>query len=115
MESPQETFSDSVVSGTPTALPVCRKMFQNGSDPKRWFAEWAKELSIGRKDRAWHEMHTLTDMFHQAGCDVQLNMGALACMELVSRRLQEHTGPRARGRRSQLRQREALLWQQLFP
>ena len=66
-------------------------------DPKRWFAEWTKELSIGREDRAWHEMHTLTDVFNQAGCDDQLNMGALACMELVSRRLQQHTEAYAHG------------------
>ena len=86
LASTQETFSDSVVSGLAAALIICRKMLQNGSDPKRWFAEWAKELSIRRKDRAWHEMHTLIDIFYQAGCYDQLNMGALACMELVSRR-----------------------------
>ena len=64
-------------------------MLQNGDDPKRWFAEWAEELSVRRKDRAWHEMHTLIDIFFQVGCYDQLNMGALAYMELVSRRLQE--------------------------
>ena len=47
-----------VVSGPASALPVCRKMLQNGGDPKRWFAEWSKELSVGRKDRAWHDMHS---------------------------------------------------------
>ena len=30
LESAQETFSDSTVSGPPTALPVCRKMLQKG-------------------------------------------------------------------------------------
>ena len=88
LESTQET-SDSVVSGPATALPLCRKMLQHG--PERWFAEWAKELSIGRKDRAGHEMHTMIDIFYQEGCNDQLNMGALACKELVSRRLQQYT------------------------
>ena len=86
LESSQETFSDSVVSGRATALTVCRKMLQNGSDPKRWFAEWGKELSIGCEDRARHEMYALTDIFYQAGSDDQLNVGALASLELVSRR-----------------------------
>ena len=63
----KKPFSDSVVSGPATALTVCRKMLQNGSDPKR-FAEWVKELSFGRADRAWHEMHALKDIFYQTGC-----------------------------------------------
>ena len=74
LESTQETFSDSVVSGPATALTVCRKMLQYRCDPKRWFAEWAQELSLGRKDRAWHEMHTLRDIFCPAGWYDQLNM-----------------------------------------
>ena len=36
-------------------------------------------------------MNTLIDIFYLAGCYDQLNMGALACMELVSRRLQQYT------------------------
>ena len=75
---PGQPGPDCVVSGPATALPVCRKMLQNGSDPKRWFAEWAKELSVRRKDRAWHEMHTMIDIIYQAGCCDQFNMGALA-------------------------------------
>ena len=67
LESTQETTSDSVVSGLATAQPVYQKMLQIGGDPKRWFAEWAKELSIGWKDGAQHEMHTLIDIFCQEG------------------------------------------------
>ena len=93
----KETFCDSVVSGPATALTVCRKMLQNGGDRKRWFAQWAREFFIGRKDRASHEMHTLMAMFYQAGCYDQLNMGASACMELVSRRLQQHVETFAHG------------------
>ena len=65
----------------------------------------------GRKDRAWHEMHTLIDIFFQAGCYDQLNM----CMELVSRRLQQHTEACAHGAdRPQLAPCETLLQQQLL-
>ena len=42
-------------------------------------------------------MHTPIDIFCQAGCYAQLNMGALACMELVSRRLQQNTEACAHG------------------
>ena len=81
----------------PPCCPSVGKMLRNGSDPQRWFAEWLKELSVEWKDRAWHEMHTLMDIFHQAGCYDQLNMGALACMELVNRRLQQYTEACAHG------------------
>ena len=67
------------------------------TNTKRMFAKWAKKLSVGWKDRAWHKMHTLIDIIYQAGgCD-QLDMGAPACMELVSRRLQQHTEAYAHG------------------
>ena len=110
-----ETFPDSVVSGPATALTVCRKMLHNRGDRKRWFAGWAEELSIGRKDRASHEMHTLTVIFYQSGCNDQLNMGALACMELVSRRLQQHTKTFAHEPdTSNCASAKTLLWQQLL-
>ena len=83
--------------GRPLRVPSAERCFRTGSDPKRWFAEWAKELSIGRKDRAWHEMHTLIDIFCQAGRHDQLNMGALACMVLVSRRFPQFTEACAHG------------------
>ena len=97
LESSQEFFSDSVIAGPPTCLQVCRKMLQSGGDPKRWFAEWTKELSLSRKDRAWHEVSNLIDILYQGGCYDQLNMGALASMELVSRRLQQYTEAYAHG------------------
>ena len=56
-----------------------------------------EELSTEWKDRAWHEMHTLMDIFYQAGCYDQLNMGAMACMELVNHRLQQYTEAQAHG------------------
>ena len=99
----KKPFPIALFRGWRLRLLSARKMLQNGSDPKRWFAEWAKELSIRRKDRAWHEMHTLMDIFYQVGCYVQLNMGALACMELVSRRLQQFSDAHAHGA-------DALLW-----
>ena len=95
--STQETVSDGVVSGTATALTVCRKILQNGSDPERSFAEWGKELSVKREDRACNEMHTRINIFHQAACYDQLDLGALVCMELVSRRLQQFTEAFAHG------------------
>ena len=42
-------------------------------------------------------MHTLIAIFYQARCYDQLNMGALACMELVSRRPQQYTEAFAHG------------------
>ena len=42
-------------------------------------------------------MQTLMGIFYQAGCCDQLNMGALACAELVKRRLQQSTEANAHG------------------
>ena len=79
LERTQETFSNSFVSGPATAFP------------ERGVAQREMLRRVGLKDRARHEMHTLIDIFCWAGCYVQLNMGALACMELVRRRLQQYT------------------------
>ena len=47
LEGTQETFSDSVASVPATVFTACRKMLQKGVEPRRWFADWAKELASG--------------------------------------------------------------------
>jgi hypothetical protein len=76
---------------------VCRKIQHHGGNPRLWFAEWARETNISKKDRAWHEVKTLIDTLYLAGTFDQVNMGALASLEVVSRRLLQYVEAYAHG------------------
>ncbi|CAK0793120.1 unnamed protein product, partial [Prorocentrum cordatum] len=96
-ESTQEVFSDSNIRGPPVCLEICRKMYRRGGAPKMWFQEWCKEQGVTRKDRAYHEVQTLIEVLYLAGTHDQLNMGALASLEVVSRRLLQYVEAYAHG------------------
>ncbi|CAK0861934.1 unnamed protein product [Prorocentrum cordatum] len=96
-ESTQEIFSDSSIRGPPACLEICRKMYRHGGTPKMWFQEWCKEQGVTRKDRAYHEVQTLIEVLYLAGTYDQLNMGALASLEVVSRRLLQYVEAYAHG------------------
>ena len=97
LESTQENFKDAPIRGPPTCLAICRKMQQHGGNPKLWFAEWTKETGISRRDRAWHEMNSLIEALYVAGTYDQVNVGALVCLEVVSRRLLQYVEAYAHG------------------
>ena len=90
LEGTQETFSDSVASVPATVLTACRKMLQKGGEPRRFFADRAKEL-------AWGRMITLIDVFYHARCCDLRYIEAQACMGPVSRRLHHYTEACAHG------------------
>ena len=46
-----------------------------------------KELGVSGKDRLYHVVSTLEEMLHQRGTYDQLNVGAVASLEIASRRL----------------------------
>ena len=96
-EITQAQFADSSLLGPPTCLAVCRKMQRHGGDPKRWFQEWAKEIGLSRKDRAWHEVNSIIELLYVAGTFDQLNMGANACLEVATRRLLQYVEAYAHG------------------
>ncbi|CAK0825411.1 unnamed protein product, partial [Prorocentrum cordatum] len=96
-ESTQEIFSDSSIRGPPACLEICRKMYRHGGAPKMWFQEWCKEQGVTRKDRAYHEVQTFIEVLYLAGTYDQLNMGALASLEVVSRRLLQYVEAYAHG------------------
>ena len=64
-----------------------KKMVQRGNDPKGWLLEFSRENQLGPKDRTWHELQTLTLAVHLAGTHDALNLGSLACIEALARRL----------------------------
>ncbi len=97
LESTQESFRDGTLRGPPTCLSVCRKMQQHGGNPRLWFAEWTKETGVTRKDRAWHEVNVLIDALYLAGTYDQVNVGALASLEVITRRLLQYVEAYAHG------------------
>ncbi|CAK0910262.1 unnamed protein product, partial [Prorocentrum cordatum] len=96
-EATQESLQTAGLKGPPVCLAICRKFFKHGGDPKAWFAEWAREVGIARKDRSWHEVECLIEALWQSGTFDQLNMGAVAALEAVSRRLLQYVEACAKG------------------
>ncbi|CAK0838915.1 unnamed protein product [Prorocentrum cordatum] len=96
-ESMQEVFSDSSLRGPPACLEVCRKMYRHGGAPKIWFQEWCEETGISRRDRAYHEVQTLIERLCLAGTYDQVNVGALASLVVIARRLLQCTEACAHG------------------
>eukprot|EP00959_Pyramimonas_sp_CCMP1952_P379423 7947500-Pyramimonas_sp.AAC.1 len=72
-------------------------MYRHGGAPKIWFQVRCKETGISRRDRAYHEVQTLIECLYLAGTYDQANMGALASLEVIARRLLQHTEAYARG------------------
>ena len=87
-EATQESLQTAGLKGPPVCLPVCRKFHKHGGAPKAWFAEWAREVGLSRKDRGWHEVECLIEALWLAGSYDQLNVGALASAELCCRQIQ---------------------------
>ncbi len=72
-------------------------MHEHGGQPKLWFAEWAKETGISRRDRAWHEVNSLIEALYVAGTYDQLNVGASVALEVIARRLLQYVEAYAHG------------------
>ncbi|CAK0841912.1 unnamed protein product, partial [Prorocentrum cordatum] len=96
-EATQESLQTAGLKGPPVCLAICRKFFKHGGDPKAWFSEWAREVGITRKDRSRHEVECLIEALWQAGAFDQLNMGAVAALEVVPRRLLQYVEAYAKG------------------
>ena len=86
-ESSEERQADSPVAGPPSCLTVCKQMQHHGGNPKLWMHLWMKELGVSGKDRLYHEVTTLVEILYQGGTYDQLNVGAVASLEISSRRL----------------------------
>lgn len=86
-ESTEHSIDDAELQGGQTALFMLKKMFHRGNDPKGWLLEFSRENQLTPKDRTWHELQTLTLAVHLAGTHDALNLGSLACIEALARRL----------------------------
>ena len=86
-ESATYRFGDFPHHGPPECLKFVRAVTEDYENIRRWFEAWCHEYHIGEADRLYHEMVNLVEVLH-LGCTYdQLNMGALASFEMVTRRL----------------------------
>ena len=96
-EATQESMQSAGLRGPPASLAICGKFFKHGGSPKVWFPEWAREVGITRKERAWHAVECLIEAPRQAGSFDQLNTGTIAALEAIARRLLPHAEACAKG------------------
>ena len=72
------------------ALHVCTRALpwkSCGSSSRQWLVHFLRDIHISGKDRAAHELRCLCDVLEEAACFDQLNLEALACLEVAARRL----------------------------
>ena len=55
--------------------------------PRQWLERFLRDEHISGTDRAAHALRCPCDVLEEAVCLDQLNLGALACLEVVARRL----------------------------
>ena len=75
------------MAGPPSCRTVYKQMQHHGGNPKLWMHLWMKEVDVSGKDRLYHEVTTLVEILYQGGTYDQLNVGAVASLEIASRRL----------------------------
>ena len=87
-ECREYSYPDWPHDGPQTALHLMKYMHKNGGTPKQWLLVWSRHKGIHDNDRVMHEMRALLEAFEYAGTYDQLNLGSLACMETLGRRMQ---------------------------
>ena len=58
-----------------------------GGSPRQWPERFLRDRHLSATDRAVHQLRCLCDVLEEAACFGQLNLGALACLEVAARRL----------------------------
>ena len=86
-ESTAESFPDAPLEGANTSLHMCKSMERMGGCPRLRLDRWAREKRLEPTDRAVHEMRVLTEALRLFGTYGQVNLGALAGIETICRRI----------------------------
>jgi len=82
-------FEDFPLDGPVSVLDICGYMRRNGGDPQLWMDLWVRNQKIDVNDRILHEVRALVKCLMWGATYDQLNLPALASMEVVARRLQQ--------------------------
>ena len=94
-ESTDERFVDWPLEGPSTALFWCKHAQRFGGNPRLWLAEFIRAKKLETTDRSVHELTLLCDVMWYAGTYDQLNVGGLAALEAIVRRINTITDAHA--------------------
>ena len=86
--SHMQEFADWPLDGPRTALWLCKEIAKSGGGPVQHHTRWRTAYRVEEADRACHEHEFLCTLLEVAGSYDQLDLGCLASMETVCRRLQ---------------------------
>ena len=67
---------------------LCRHMLKHGMTPSGFVEIYLREKGIPTRDRASHELRHIAEVLEYMGCYDQLNLSALASVEMIARRFQ---------------------------
>ena len=81
-------FGDWPLEGPRSTVHLCKHAERHGRSPTGFLEKWARSKKVEETDRVFYELKTLMDILETGGSYDQLNLGALACMEVCSRRAQ---------------------------
>ena len=84
----EKSFADWPLLGPRTAVWPCRRTRLSGGKPTAFFCRVARDMKMAENDRSARELEVLLNVLERAGTVDQLNVGNLASMELVGRRIQ---------------------------
>ena len=86
-----QRFVDWPLEGPSTALFWCKYTQRFGGNPRLWLAEFIRTKGLATVDRSVRELTFLCDVMWYAGTYDQLNVGGLAALEAVVRRINDIT------------------------
>ena len=81
-------FPDWPIEGPRTAVHLLKHCERHGKLPTGYLERWAKNKKVDETDRIYHEMKVLMESLELFGSYDQLNLGSLAGVERMCRRLQ---------------------------
>ena len=81
-------FHDWPIEGPRTAVHLLKHCERHGKLPTGYLERWAKNKKVDESDRIYHEMKVLMESLELLGSYDQLNLGSLAGVERMCRRLQ---------------------------
>ena len=99
-ESSEHRFRDWPVTGPLTVLHLIKHILRYGPLPTQWIEAWARRKHIATTDRVFHELRSLAEIIETLGVYDQLNLPALAGIEILCRcfqtLLEAHSTPGAK-------------------
>ncbi|CAK0883464.1 unnamed protein product, partial [Prorocentrum cordatum] len=75
------------LEGGLTCLRTCKMMYRTAGTPLAWLEKFLRDKNIAPTVRVARELRPLVEALEEAGCFDQVNLGGLACLGVIVRRL----------------------------